>query len=100
MKRALGVVKKLQIFLAATIVLSGGRAAYIVYEQHEAMRGGARPKREAALKEGDDLMPAKVVYDVQSEWQLTQKPVLGKGGPRLTYYPYEFARGQEEFRPW
>jgi len=43
MKRALGVVKKLQIFLAAAIVLGGGRAAYLVYERHEAMRGAPVP---------------------------------------------------------
>jgi hypothetical protein len=30
--------KKLQIFLVAAIVIAGGRAAYIVYERHEALK--------------------------------------------------------------
>ena len=97
MKRALGVVKKLQIFLAAAIVLGGGRAAYIVYERHEAMREDASPKREAALKEGDDLMPARAVHDLKSAWQLTQQPVWVKVGHSLTYYPYDVARHKTDF---
>jgi len=97
MKRALGVVKKLQIFLAAAIVLGGGRAAYLVYERHEAMRGGTRTKREAALKEGDDLMPAKALYDLKSGWQLTQHPVWVKVGYSLAYYPYDVARHKTDF---
>jgi len=85
-------VKKLQIVLAAAIVLGGGRVAYIVYERHEAMREDAHPKREGALKDGDDLMPAKALYDLKSGWQLTQQPVWVKVGYSLAYYPYDVAR--------
>ncbi len=42
--------KKLQVFLAAAIVLAGGRAAYIVYERHEAMKADAKPRQETLLK--------------------------------------------------
>ena len=42
--------KKLQMFLVVAIVLAGGRAAYIVYERHEAMKEDAKPKQEMTLK--------------------------------------------------
>jgi len=40
----------MQIFLAAAIVLAGGRAAYVVYERRQAMKEDAKPKEEIALK--------------------------------------------------
>ena len=38
--------KKLQVFLVVAIVLAGGRAAYIVYERHDAMKEDTKPKQE------------------------------------------------------
>ena len=42
--------KKLQIVLLLGIVIAGARAAYIVYERHEALKEDTAPKREAPLK--------------------------------------------------
>ena len=44
------VKNKLQIFLVVAILLAGGRAAYIVYERHEAMKEERKPKQESAMK--------------------------------------------------
>src|ERR1700694_2338138 len=90
--------KKLQIFLVVTIVLAGGRAAYIVYERREAMKEDAKPKQETALKADYYVTPQKVhAYDVKSARQLTEKPVWVKYGYQLTYYRYDVARHKAEF---
>ena len=52
--------KKLQIFLAAAIVLAGGRAAYVVYARHEAMKEDAKPKQEGVLKADYYITPKKL----------------------------------------
>jgi hypothetical protein len=38
--------KKLQVFMAAAILVAGGRAAYIVYERHEGMKELPSPRRK------------------------------------------------------
>ena len=82
--------KKLQIFLVVAIVLAGGRAAYIVYERHEAMKEDAKPRQETALKADYYVTPKKLhAYDLKSARQLTEQPVWVKYGYQLTYYPYE-----------
>ena len=80
--------KKLQIFLVAAVVLAGGRAAYIVYERHEAMKDEAKPMQETALKADYYVTPKKLhAYDLKSARQLTEQPVWVKVGYQLTYYP-------------
>jgi len=75
------VQKKLQVFLVAAIVLAGGRAAYIVYERHEAMKEETRPKQEALLKADYYVSPKKLhAYDLKSVRQLTEQPVWVKVG--------------------
>jgi hypothetical protein len=82
--------KKLQVFLVAAIVLAGGRAAYIVYERHEAMKDEAKPQQETALKADYYVTPKKLrPYDLKSARQLTEQPVWVKVGYQLTYYPYD-----------
>src|SRR5271166_6497141 len=90
--------KKLQIFMLAAIVLAGGRAAYIVYERHEAMKEQAKPKQETALKADYYVTPKKLhAYDLKSARQLTQQPVWVKVGYQLTYYPYDPQRHKTDF---
>jgi len=90
--------KKLQVFLAAAIVLAGGRAAYIVYERHEAMKEGAEPRQEILLKADYYVTPKKLhPYDLKSARQLTEQPVWVKLGYQLTYYPYDRERRKTDF---
>jgi hypothetical protein len=90
--------KKLQIFLVAAMVLAGGRAAYIVYERHEAMKADATPRQEKALKADYYVTPKRLhPYDLKSARQLTEQPVWVKVGYQLTYYPYDRARHSADF---
>jgi hypothetical protein len=90
--------KKLQVFLAIAIVLAGGRAAYIVYERHEAMKEDAKPKQEMTLKEDYYVTPKTVhAYDLKSARQFTEQPVWVKYGYQLTYYPYDSKRHKTDF---
>ncbi len=90
--------KKVQIFLAAAIVLAGGRAAYIMYERREAMKEDAKPRRETALKADYYVTPKKLhPYDLKSARQLTAQPVWVKVGYQLTYYPYSVERHHADF---
>jgi len=90
--------KKLQVFLAAAIVLASGRAAYIVYERHEAMKNDAQPRQEILLKADYYVTPKKLhPYDLKSAHQLTEQPVWVKLGYQLTYYPYDRERRKTDF---
>jgi len=90
--------KKLQVFLAIAIVLAGGRAAYIVYERHEAMKEDAKPKQEMTLKADYYVTPKTVhAYDLKSARQFTEQPVWMKYGYQLTYYPYDSKRHKTDF---
>jgi hypothetical protein len=90
--------KKLQIFMVFAIVVVGGRAAYIVYERHEASKEEAKPKQERLLKADYYVSPKKLhPYDLKSARQLTQQPVWVKVGYQLTYYPYDRQRRKAEF---
>ena len=90
--------KKLQVFLAVAIVLAGGRAAYIVYERHEAMKEDAKPKQEMTLKADYYVTPKTVhAYDLKSARQFTEQPVWVKYGYQLTYYPYDSKRHKTDF---
>jgi hypothetical protein len=90
--------KKLQVFLAIAIVLAGGRAAYLVYERHEAMKEDAKPKQEMTLKADYYVTPKTVhAYDLKSAQQFTEQPVWVKYGYQLTYYPYDSKRHKTDF---
>jgi hypothetical protein len=79
-------------------VLAGGRAAYIVYERHEAMKEDAKPRQETPLKADYYVTPKKLrPYDLKSARQLTEQPVWVKFGYQNTYYPYDVARHKTEF---
>lgn len=90
--------KKLQIFMVVAILVAGGRAAYIVYERHEAMKGDTSPKVETALKADYYVTPKKLrPYDLKSARALTEQPVWVKVGYQLTYYPYDRVRRKADF---
>ena len=90
--------KKIQIFLAAAIVLAGGRAAYIVYERREARKADEQPQQEQALNPDYYVTPRKLhPYDLKSARQLTEQPVWVRTGYYNTYYPYDPARHKTDF---
>src|SRR5271168_2004802 len=90
--------KKLQIFLGAAFVLSGGRAAYIVYERHEARKDDAKHRQETLRNADYYVTPKKLhPYDLKSARQLTEQPVWVKVGYQLTYYPYDRERNRTDF---
>jgi hypothetical protein len=90
--------KKLQIVLLLAIVIAGGRAAWIVYERHEAMKEDAKPRVETALKADYYVTPKKLrPYDLKSAHQLTEQPVWVKLGYYHTYYPYNVAAHKADF---
>ncbi len=90
--------KKLQVFLVAAMVLAGGRAAYIVYERHEALKDDAKPRQETALKADYYVTPKRLhPYDLKSARQLSEQPVWVKVGYQLTYYPYDRRRQKTDF---
>jgi hypothetical protein len=92
------VQKKLQVFLVAAILLAGGRAAYVVYTRHEALKEDAKPKQEGLLKADYYVTPKKLhPYDLKSARQLTAQPVWVKFGYQLTYYPYDRERRKTDF---
>jgi|ERR1022692_197149 hypothetical protein len=92
--------KKLQLFLVAAIVLAGGRAAYVVYERHEALKEEAKPRHDAPLKADYYVTPKKLhAYDLKSARKLTEQPVWVKVGYQLTYYPYDRQRKKVDFAP-
>jgi hypothetical protein len=90
--------KKLQLLLAVAILIAAGRAGYIVYERHEAMKEEAKPKQEVAMKADNYVTPKKLrPYDLKSARQLTEQPVWVKAGYQLTYYPYDPQKRKADF---
>jgi hypothetical protein len=91
--------KKLQMILAAAIVLAGGRAAYIVYERHEARKADEQPKPAQVLNPDYYVTPRKLYpHDLRSARLLTEQPVWVRTGYYSTYYPYDPARHKTDFK--
>jgi len=42
--------KKIQILLAAAILIAAGRAAYVVHDRYQQRKADEKPKQEVALK--------------------------------------------------
>jgi len=92
------VRQKLQIILVLGLVIAGGRAAWIFYERHEAMKEGMKPRQEALLKADYYVTPKKLhPYDLKSARQLTEQPVWVRTGYYHVYYPYDAARHKTDF---
>jgi hypothetical protein len=90
--------KRLQIILLLGIVVAGARAAYIVYERHEARKEDSKPKASLVMKADYYVTPKKLhPYDLKSAYQLTKQPVWVKAGYYHTYYPYNAAAHKTDF---
>lgn len=88
----------IQTLLLASIVLAGGRAAYIVYERHEARKADEQPKQEQTLNPDYYVTPRKLYpADLKSARELTKQPVWVRTGYSNTYYPYDPTRHKTDF---
>jgi len=91
--------KKIQLVLLLGIVIAAGRAAYIFYERHEAMKEEAKPRHEAPLKADYYVTPKKLrPYDLKSAHELTMQPVWVKVGGQITYYPWDRATRRADWK--
>ena len=89
--------QKIQLVLAAAILIAAARSAYILYERHVAKIEEAK-RQSTALNPDYYVTPKKLYpYDLKSARQLTQQPVWVKEGYRYTYYPYDPARHRTDF---
>jgi len=80
--------KRIELALAAGILVAGLRTAYILYERHASQSQQAET-RELPLNADYYITPKKLYpYDLKSARQLIQQPVWVKEGYRYTYYPY------------
>ena len=76
--------KKLQIILVLGIVIAGGRAAWVVYERHEATKEDTKPKQEAPLKADFYVTPKKLhPYDLKTARELANQPEWVRLGGQL-----------------
>lgn len=90
--------KKIQLFLAAAILIAAARAAYIVYERHEERKEAAQPKQEKGLDPDYYVTPKKLhPYDLKSARELAKQPVWVQVGYGNTFYPYNPARRHTDF---
>lgn len=93
--------QRIQLALAAAIVIAGLRSGYILYERHEDQVAAERLKqaRNVGYSNPDYYVaPRKLYpYDLKSARQLTKMPVWVKEGYRYTYYPYNPATKQVDF---
>lgn len=89
--------QRIQLVLAAAIVLTGARTAYIFYERHASEVETA--KTEAPPLDPDDYVTPKKLhpYDLQSAQQLTQQPVWVKVGYTIKYFPYDLVHRPIDF---
>lgn len=93
-----GLKKKIQLLLVAAIVISGARAAYIVYERRTEKAAEAKKQQAPPLNPDYYVTPKKLYpYDLKSAKQLTKQPVWVKEGYRYTYYPYDSVRHRSDF---
>src|SRR5579862_10039516 len=80
--------QRIQIVLAAAILIAGVRSAYILYPRH-AENLEAASKTAPPLNPDYYVTPKKLYpFDLKSAQQLTQQPVWVKEGYRYTYYRY------------
>jgi hypothetical protein len=93
--------QKIQLALAAALIVATLRAGYIFYERHEDKV--ASDKQKTAQNVGYSnpdyyVNPKKLYpYDLKSAKQLTQQPVWVKEGYRYTYYKYDPATKHVDF---
>ena len=94
--------QKIQLVLAAAIVIAGVRAGYIFYRRHEDYVAGEKKKQAQNVGYTNPdyyVVPKKLYpYDVKSAKQLTQQPVWVKEGYRYTFYRCDPVSNRTDFR--
>ncbi len=91
--------RRIQIVLAAAIIIAGARALLIYRGRHEGETAKNRPQaRETGLNPDYYVIPKKLhPYDLKSARELTKQPVWVKEGYRYAYYPYDPKRHRTDF---
>jgi hypothetical protein len=89
--------QRIQIVLAAAVIIAALRAGYILYERRSENAAPAKPQ-PALLNPDYYVVPKKLhPYDLKSAKQLTQQPVWVKEGYRYAYYPYDASTRRADF---
>jgi hypothetical protein len=89
--------ERLQLVMLVTILVSGARLAYILYQRHESQVEQAK-KQAPPLNPDYYVSPKKLYpYDLTSARQLTQQPVWVKVGYAYTFYPYDSTHHRVDF---
>jgi len=89
--------KKIQLLLAAGILIAGVRTAQIFYERRQ---DNATPQKQEAppLKADYYVTPKKLhPYNLESARELTKQPAWIRDGYRFAYYPYNSASKRTDF---
>jgi len=88
--------QKIQLVLAAAIILAGARTAWIFYERHqEAVQPAKQPP---PLNPDFYVTPKKLYpYDLKSAQELTRQPAWVKVGYAIDYLPYNVATRRTDF---
>lgn len=90
--------RRIQIVLAAAIVIAGVRALIIYRARHAARNQGQLQMRSGGLDPDYYVIPKKLhPYDLKSARELTKQPVWVKEGYRYAYYPYDPKRHRTDF---
>ena len=93
--------QKIQLALAAAIVIAGARTGYILYRRHQDYVAGEKQKqaRNVGYSNPDYYVTPKKLYpyDLKSARQLMQQPVWIKEGYRYTYYAFNAATRRTDF---
>jgi hypothetical protein len=93
--------QKIQLALWAALVISAGRAGYILYQRHEDQVEAEKQKkaRDVGYSNPDYYVVPKKLhpYDLKSAMQLTQQPVWVREGYAYTYYPFDGANKKVDF---
>src|SRR5437868_14215318 len=84
--------QKIQLVLAAAILIAAVRSGYILYDRHVNKIEEAK-KRSTALNPDYYVVRKKLyLYDLTSARQSTRQPVCVIEGYGSTYYPYATVR--------
>ena len=90
--------QKIQLILAAAILIAAVRSGYILYQRRVGRIEARKRQATAALNPDYYVVPKKLYpYDLKSARQLTQQPVWVKEGYRYTFYPYDLTHHRSDF---
>jgi len=91
--------RRIQIVLAAGIVIAGARALLIYRGRHVESVKSEQKTKDVGLNPDYYVTPKKLhPYDLKSARELTKQPVWVKEGYRYAYYPYDAARHHADLK--